>query len=190
MRNVSHKTPIRSLLEHLDAWRDEKGWGRDKLAAVIVDAYESGDGPMRYRVHFEKNGSDAFKRAHTLATRIFRWFQDDDKDTNLLSVNFLMPILAAMPRDLCISWLNGFLRPLGLGVRSLNEDVENRLNVQRELLAVMKEDAESQQAFARLLTDTSPEAIASALKEMNDSVEVKSRIQAILLTARAATPQT
>lgn len=177
--HVSFKTPIRNLLEHLDAWREAEGWGRDKLAAEIVGQYEAGDGPQRYRVQFEKC-ADVFKRAHTNATRIFRWFQDDDKDTNLLSVNFLMPILSAMPRNMCMSWLSDFLRPLGLGVHSLNDGAPAALDVQQELIAIIKEGAESQQAVARLMSDKSPQAVRDAVRELMDSIEVQTRLREIL----------
>ncbi len=186
MRNVSHisfKTPIRSLLEYLDAWREQQGWGRDKLAATIVDQYEATGGPARYKVKFE-HCADVFKRAHTCATRIFRWFKDDDKDTNLLSVNFLMPILQSMPRSLAILWINEFLRPLHLAVHSLNNAGESQLDVQSELISLIKKGAESQQAFAALLSDQSIESIERALREMNDAIEAQNRIRTILLTVR------
>lgn len=172
----SQKTPIRSLLEHLDAWRHNKGWSRETLAQIIVEAHEASDGPRKLRVQFDSGITDVFKRAHTNAARIFRWFNDDEKDTNLLSVNFLQTVLIAMPRDYAITWLNTFLRPLGLGAHSLNSKTLP-LNAQSALVTLLKEDSESHQAVAGLIADQSAAALEAAHRELTDSIEASTRVR-------------
>lgn len=179
MRNESHKTPIRSLLECLDAWRNSQSWSRETLAQVIVEAHEATDGPQKLRVRFDSGITDAFKRAHTNATRIFRWFNDDEKDTNLLSVNFLPSILIAMPCSMRITWLNTFLRPLGLGVHGLNESTAV-FDAQSALCHLLKEDSESHQALALLIADKSPLALQAAHREITDSIEAATKIRAAI----------
>jgi hypothetical protein len=181
MRNVSHeirRTPIRSLLRHVDAWRDAEGLSRDKVAQIIVDVHNANDGPLWSRVRFECAAFDAFKRAHVFASRIFRWFDDDEKDNNLLSVNFLPSILMAIPRERCIAWLLDFLRPLGLGVHSLNENVSGRLDAQKSLCVLIKEASEAHQAVAGLISSESVESLTHALKELTDVIEAASNNRA------------
>lgn len=185
MRIESHKTPTSSLLECLDGWRNSQNWSRETLAQVIVETHEASDGPRKLRVRFESGITDVFKRAHTNATRIFRWFNDDEKDTNLLSVNFLPSVLLALPYALRITWLNTFLRPLGLGVHGLNE-ATGALDAQSALCNLLKEDAESHQAIACLIADQSPAALAAAHRELTDSIEAATKIRKAI---EAALPQ-
>jgi hypothetical protein len=168
----SHKSPISALLEKLDAWRKGLGWSRETVAAEIVVAHERIGGPARTGIAFEPRTTDVFKRMHTDAARIFRWFDDASKDTNLLNVNFLPSVLEAMPEDLRIQWLNDFLRPLNLCVRGVEQAGSESLDVLDLLGKNLKETAEANQALAEYAAHPTKAGLVKVEMELAQEVEV------------------
>jgi hypothetical protein len=169
MSNKSHKSPISSLLEVIDGWRKSGSKSRETAAEEIVCAHEQIDGPARTGVFFEPRTTDVFKRMHTNAAKFFRWMDDESKDTNLLSVNMLPSVLAALPEDLRAHWLNDYLRPLGLCVRGIDQAQGALPDMNRMLCDVMKEGSEGAQALAEAAANPSPANVARAVKELDDA---------------------
>ncbi len=98
MRDVSHKTWIAIVLDHVNAWRKANGWSRETVVQMIVEAHECTNGPVVTGIKFEPHTADTFERWKVNADRVFRWLDDSSKDTNLLPTNFIPSILAAMLR--------------------------------------------------------------------------------------------
>lgn len=168
MSYKSHKSPISALLEVLDAWRKGQSKSRETTAEEIVCAHERIDGPARTGVFFEPRTTDVFKRMHTNAARIFRWF-DDTKDTNLLSVNFLPSVLEAMPEELRIHWLNDYLAPLGLCVTNVDHADGAAPDMSRLLCSVLKETSEAVQSMAESAAHPSTSNLERTAKELGDA---------------------
>lgn len=168
MSNKAHVSPIAALLEAVTKWRTAIKWTREDVAVEVVKAHNAINGPSRTGVAFESDTKDTFKRNHTDAVRIFRWL-DDDKDTNLLSVNMLPSVLAALPEDMRLHWLKDYLRPLGLDVKSIEQCQGETPDMSRMLCNVMKEGSEGMQALAEAAADPSPANVARAVKEMDDA---------------------
>lgn len=195
MSSKSHKSPISSLLEVIDGWRKAGSKSRETAAEEIVCAHEQIDGPARTGVFFEPRTTDVFKRMHTNAAKFFRWMDDESKDTNLLSANMLPSVLAALPDDMRIHWLNDYLRPLGLLVRSIDQSQGAMPDMSRLLCDVLKEGGEGTQALAEAAANPSPANVARAVKELADAersthdarVQLESALNAPILKAvRAA----
>lgn len=119
MRSESHKSLISRIAEYVDDWRKAEGMSQTTVVDEIVKAHERIDGPAATGITFEKN-PDEFNRMKANSDRVWRWLDDKSKDRNLLPVNFLPSILAAMPEDVRRSLLSEMLAPLGLGVRTLD----------------------------------------------------------------------
>jgi hypothetical protein len=169
MSYKSHKSPISSLLEVLDGWRKAGNKSRETAAEEIVCAHERIDGPARTGVFFEPRTTDVFKRMHTNAARFFRWMDDESKDTNLLSVNLLPSVLAALPEDARIHWLNDYLRPLGLCVRDVDQAENATPDMNRLLCGVLKETGEAVQSMAESAANPTGSNIAKTVKELADA---------------------
>src|SRR5471030_1880418 len=99
MRNESHQTFIGTMRDHVIAWRKREGWSRESVVAAIVDAHELTEGPATTGIAFDPTTRDVFERQKVNADRVFRWLDDEGKDTNLLPANFIHSIWAAMPID-------------------------------------------------------------------------------------------
>lgn len=169
MSRKSHVSPIASLLAAVNGWRNALGWSRETSADEIVKAHLAIDGPERTGVVFEPRTKDVFKRGHTDAARIFRWLDDDCKDTNLLSVNMLPSVLAALPEDIRLHWLNEYLRPLGHCVGNIEQTAGAAPDVSRLLVDVLKEAGEATQALAESVADPSTASFTRAAKELGDA---------------------
>lgn len=175
MRNESHSSLIGIVKQHVIEWRRREGWSRETVVQVIVEAHERIGGAMVSGIIFAPETKDTFERMKVNADRVFRWLDDETKDTNLLPANFLQSVLAAMPLDIRISCVEEFLMPVGLGARCLNEDNDSGLNLQTTLVAMMKEGAEATQAVAGLINGKTPEKLEVARKELTEDIETRER---------------
>lgn len=124
MRNDSYKTVISRIAEYIDDWRKAQGMSQITVVDEIVKTHDRIEGPAATGIVFEKS-SDEWNRQKNNADRIWRWLDDKSKDRNLLPINFLPSILAAMPEEQRRAFLAELLAPLNLGVRSLEgEDTD------------------------------------------------------------------
>lgn len=125
MRNVSHvstqmnKTAISLLRDAISAWRRSFNWSRETVTEEIVIAHERIGGNCTTGIVFDASRADRDEtdRRKVNADRVFRWLDDESKDTNLLPTNFLPSILAALPAERRIEVVNAILAPCGLVAR-------------------------------------------------------------------------
>jgi ribosomal protein S16 len=177
MRNESHNSLISIVKRHVIEWRKREGWSRETVVQVIVEAHERIGGQVVSGIRFDPETKDTFERMKVNADRVFRWLDDESKDTNLLPANFLQSILAAMPLDIRISCVEEFLMPVGLGARCLNDESHDGLNLQSTLVAMMKEGTEATQAVAGLIGGVTPEKLEAAHKELTEDIETLQRVR-------------
>lgn len=119
MRIESHKSLISRIAEYIDDWRKDAGMSQQTVVDEIVKAHERIDGPTATGIVFEQN-ADEFNRMKANSDRVWRWLDDKSKDRNLLPVNFLPSILAAMPEETRRAFLTEMLHPLGLKVSAID----------------------------------------------------------------------
>lgn len=168
MRNDSHKTMIGTIKTAVVEWRKREGWSRETVVQEIVDAHERLDGPAVADIRFEPNTRDAFQRQKVNADRVFRWLDDEGKDTNLLPANFVPSILAALPIDLKLQCVGEILRPLGLDVRSSESQESPAFDPLAHASSIIKEGAEAAQAILKVAPGASQDAVDLACKELAD----------------------
>lgn len=171
MRIDLQKSPIGLLRDYLEVWGKRSSATNQTIADEIVSAHDEMDGPARTRITFS-DSADIFKRLATNCTKVFRWFDDREKDTNLLSVNFLPAVLRAMPRDLAMSWLNEFLRPIGFCVRGLEAIEGDSLDVTTLLCKNIKESAEANQAMAEYAANPTEAGLHRVERELAEEAEL------------------
>lgn len=169
MRNGSQKTLIGMVRERVNACRKAMGWSREAVAEIIVEAHERIGASSSTGIRFEPKTTDTFERAKVNADRIFRWLDDDSKDTNLLPANFLPSVLAGLPVADRIEVVNEILAPLGLTVRRLDEEGAAPQAAARHLIAITKEVAEAQAAVADLIDGATVSELQRAERELADA---------------------
>lgn len=168
MRNES-QTLVGSFRAAVNEWRRREGWSREAIAQHIADQYHASEGPRITGIKFDPNTKDIYQRAHVNADRIFRWLDDDTKDTNLLPANFLPYLLAIVPLDLRIKCVNEFLLPAGLSVRVRDSDIPEDLVKVLQQLA--RETGEATASLADLLDGATPEEVANAEMQVTEAME-------------------
>lgn len=178
MRNASHKTKLATLIHYIDQWKQRVG-SREAVAVAIVDKHRELGLEAITGIRFEQSG-DAFTLAKNAADRIFRWLDDKTKDANLMPANFEQSILAAMPNDLRLMFLNEFLSPLGLSARPHIACFGDEFELVGRAHASHKETSEAVTALLALATDSSPKGLRIALKETSEAIaELKANRAAI-----------
>ncbi len=186
MRNESHKTLIGYVRAHVIAWRKQQGWSRESVVQVIVEAHERIHGPAATGIDFHPSTRDAFERQKVNADRVFRWFDDESKDTNHLPANFIPSILAAMPMDLRIRLLDDLLRPAGLTVTCIEQGESVDFDAMPHLRAMIKETSEAHLALVGLTATTATLGdLERARQEVADVQESTSRTSRALAGAIA-----
>ncbi|MGY6129131.1 hypothetical protein ACW9YV_27865 (plasmid) [Paraburkholderia strydomiana] len=167
MRSESHKTKLSILMDHVDAWRQRLG-SREAVALEIVAAHKAWGGDRLPKLDFDMSG-DTFTCAKNAADRIFRWLDDKSKDVNFLPANFERSILAAMPDDLRMSFLNEYLAPFGLVVHGI--EAKATMNATAHLVRIAKESADAQGAIANLIDGATPAELLTADRELGEAEE-------------------
>jgi hypothetical protein len=167
------RTLIGIIRDHVTAWRKAKSWSRESVVAEIVGAHERIGGPDLTGIRFEPQTRDTYDRMKVNADRVFRWLDDETKDSNLLPPNFLQSLLAAMPPDVLISCVADLLRPLGLVPQPIGCAADGSLNAAVMLRGVMKEGGEAEQALLQLVAGPNTSALLSARKELTESIRAQ-----------------
>lgn len=111
------RTPIALVRDHVEVWRRDNRWSRETVADVIVGTHDRLGFDTLTGIHFDPPTRDAFERTRVNADRIFRWLDDATKDRNLLPLNFLWSIMAALPPERRLALADALLFPVGLGAR-------------------------------------------------------------------------
>lgn len=167
MRNESH-TLIGTVLKAVQNWRKANDWSRETVTQQIVFKFYELEGDKLTGLRFDPETRDVFERQKVMADRVFRWLDDETKDTNLLPSNFLPFILAALPIEHRIECVDEILAGTGLTVR-IAQTNQNGCLV-HVLQAMAKEVGEATAAMAGLLDGASPEELARAQKEVTEAM--------------------
>jgi hypothetical protein len=119
---TTSRTPIAIIRDHAEAWRRDNRWSRETVADVIVSTHDRLGFDHLAGIHFDPPTRDAFERMRVNADRVFRWLDDSTKDKNLLPINFLWSILAALPMERRLALVNALLEPVELSAQSIGFD--------------------------------------------------------------------
>jgi hypothetical protein len=179
MRSDSH-TLIGIVRQHVSEWRREQSWSRETVVVSIVDAHEAIGAPARTGIRFEPSTQDSYERTKVNADRVFRWLDDESKDTNLLPANFLLSILAALPPARRHACLNALLAPLGLHVQGNELLADCDIDVNLLAASDIKEGSEAVHALLGLQGHIDEVSLCQAEKEYDEAIESYSRTRRAL----------
>lgn len=169
MRSNPQKTEIATLLEVVDEWRKREGWSRETVCQEIVEAHERIGGPATTGLRFEPPATDTYERQKVNAERIFRWLDDKTKDRNLLPVNFLPSILAALPIDLFMKYENSRLQRHGVELRLLEVAPAPMLDVTPHVHSILREYCEATSALVSIGPGATVADIKHACRELQEA---------------------
>lgn len=190
MRNESHNTLIGIIKAAIVEWRKREGWSRETVVQAIVEAHDSLGAPAATGIVFDSPTRDPFERQKNNADRVFRWLDDEAKDTNLLPANFLQSILVAMPMDIRLHCLDTILRPLGVVAHSRDVVPEGEFDTATHLDDMIREGAEAQVALVRIKPGAPVAVLEKARKEVQDVQESTNRVARALEAAINSTRST
>lgn len=171
MRNHSQSTLISIVRAAVSEWRRREDWSRETVAHEIVVKHEEIGGPATTGLIFDPNTRDTYSRMKVNSDRIFRWLDDETKDCTLLPANFLPSILAALPSDLQLQCISQILRPLGLEVRSSDDQAAPAFNPSANASTIAKESTEAVVRLLSLDKEPSQSDVDQTCKELDDVAE-------------------
>lgn len=169
MRTDSQKTKLAILLHYVGEWRKRAG-SRESVAQTIVETHIAAGRNSLPKLQFDTTG-DIYTLAKNAADRIFRWLDDATKDSNFLPFNFEDSILAAMPADIRLAYLNDWLGSFGLAVQGVHAANGEPFNPTEHLVAVSKESSEAVGAMADLVGCPTAAKLDRAEKELMEAEE-------------------
>ena len=160
--HVSH-TLIAQLASAVNEWRRAEGWSRKPVVQVVVEHHQRVGGEQLTGLVFAPPSIDPFDRAKASADRVFRWLDDQTKDTNLMPANFLPSLLGAMPLARRAALAGELLHELGLAVRPLvTVDSAGGLDAVEMLQSLLARHAEAASSVAELVDGIDPGELARA----------------------------
>ena len=171
MRDVSQKTKLAILADHVDEWRQRAG-SRETVAVLIVEAHQRLGGDKLPKLDFDMRG-DAYTCAKNAADRIFRWLDDRTKDNNFMPANFETSILAAMPEDIRIAYLNEWLGRVGVASRLRESAADTEVNPSEIVQAITRVNHRTEAAAADLLDGIDPGELPRLHNSLLDEITVK-----------------
>ncbi|MBF8177681.1 hypothetical protein [Herminiimonas contaminans] len=180
MRNESHKSLIGILREHVIAWRKAEGWSRETVVQHIVESDKGASG-----IVFNPQTSDTFERMKVNADRVFRWLDDESKDTNLCPPNFIPSILKAMPVERRLACCAEVMVSIGLGACLLSDGEEGDLSI-NDVFEVQRDDLDALQAVTAAIQSPTLENLEIADRKLARAQKRKERLQKIIAFARKA----
>jgi Arc/MetJ-type ribon-helix-helix transcriptional regulator len=184
MRNEP-QTLIGVIRSAVNSWRKSQDWSRETAAQQIVEAHEAIGAHQVTGITFDLPGRDAFARAKVWGERIFRWLDDETKDSTLLPANLLPSVLAALPMDQRLHCLNEMFGALGVEVRSADAPMPGEFDASGHLRTMIKESSEAQMALLTAGSNPSPEVLRAALKEVRDEREAATSTERAIEAALA-----
>jgi hypothetical protein len=153
----------------VDEWRKRENWSRETVCQHIVGAHERIGGPITTGIRFEPPTMDAYERQKVNAERMYRWFDDKSKDRNLLPLNFLPSILAALPLDLFLKFENERLQRQGVELRLIEAQPAITLDVRPHVRSVLKEHTEAVMAMLAVVPGATVDVLKHACRELQDA---------------------
>ncbi|MBN3004497.1 hypothetical protein JW897_12200 [Chromobacterium alkanivorans] len=167
MRKSSHKTVIGVVRDYLDQWRRERGLSLQAAAGEIVEHYFASGMSKVWPVDFH-TGGDAYAAIKANSERIWRWLDDQTKDTTLLPANMLPVVMGVLPFNLRMMCVNELLGPIGLSV-SIRQGVLPAVTHAQVLAVSAKESGEAIAALAGLADGWTPQELAAVRAELQEA---------------------
>ncbi|MDR6447456.1 hypothetical protein J2794_003572 [Paraburkholderia terricola] len=189
MRDSSHKSRIQIIRDHVAAWRKSQSWSRETAAAEIVAAHERIGGHLSGVIVFERS-ADVYTTQKNHADRIWRWLDDESKDSNLMPANFENSILAALPIERRVDLLNEILAEIDCAARARHHDINAQLDVHDLVQTIMRANHRTEADAADLLDGVDPGELPRLHGSLVDDIRVKQRTLRVVESAISKTGET
>lgn len=152
MRSSSHKTVIGVIRDHVDMWRKRQGLSHQAAASELVSIYFQHRFDRVWPIDFRQSG-DAYMATKANSERIWRWLDDQTKDSTLLPVNFVQVVLLALPADIRLMCVAEMLAPVAISpvLQVADTPAESHTEL---LVASARESGEAVAAMAGLSEST------------------------------------
>jgi hypothetical protein len=185
--NIQKQSLVEILRSTVEAWRRSSGsMSREAVAVYVTEAHEALGAESVTGIGFDSTNKDCYTRAKSAAQKLYRWLGGDDEQEAKLPANMLPSILAAMPMEQRLSFLNQVLCHVGIEARQIGRDAAGSLDVSRHLRSVMKEGNEAQLALVTLNPDASEAELLAAHNELVESAQANEAAAADLMAEIAA----
>lgn len=168
MRDKSHKTPIGIIRDYVNQWRKRERWSRETVAQEIVTAHEKSGADVATEIYFDSHTKDLATRQKAYADRIFRWLDDENKDNNLLCVNFLPSIMNALPVDLKQHCANELAGLFGFTAMPAHQESSKEFDPTAHTILLIKESGEAENALLKMGANPSVDMLKAVHKEVAD----------------------
>ncbi len=182
MRDSSHNadTWITIIGNAVNNWKRQNDWSRETVAEQIVQTHVNNNSHLVTGISFDTEGNgDQYRRQHTNANKIFRWLDEITKDNNLLPVNFIKTILAALPMNLRLKTVNALLIDLDITANPISKSVV--IDPLDMLKHILHETSDVNNAYAQLLDGVGPGELELALENTISAIaaleEARSSLQ-------------
>lgn len=186
-KRLQKQSLVEMLRSTVEGWRcGGRPMSREAVAVTVIEAHDAIGAEALTGIGFESAGKDCHSRAKTAAQKLYRWLGGDDEQEAKLPANMLPTILAALPMEQRLDFLNQVLCQLGIEARAIGRDAVGSLDVSRHLCTVMKEGNEAQLALATLRPDASESALLAAANELVESAQAHEAAASDLMAAIAA----
>jgi len=181
-QHLQKQSLVETLRATVEAWRRSSGsMSREAVAVYVTEAHEALGAEAVTGIGFDSAGKDVYSRAKSAAQKLYRWLGGDDEQEAKLPANMLPSILAAMPMESRLSFLNQWLCQLGIEVRSIGCHVGERLDVSSHLRSVMKESGEAQLALVSLPSTATHAELLAAHNELVEAAQANERAACALM---------
>lgn len=168
MRANSHRTVITVIRDYLDQWRKAQGLTLQAAAQVMVDHYFAQRLNVVWPVDFHTTG-DAYMCVKANSERIWRWMDDQTKDTTLLPANLLPLVLGVLPLSSRVMCVNEVLASVGLSV-AVRPGVLPAESLPQVLALMAKESGEAVAGVAGLMDGHCAAELAAVRAELVEAV--------------------
>ncbi|WP_431688936.1 hypothetical protein [Hahella sp. NBU794] len=164
------------LTKHLNRWLEKANVSQTAAAQEIVEQFRALglDKELQAEDIFFMDTGDVFTDANTNRQKIFRWLGYMDNGTKKSMGRLWLveqAIVAAMPADIRVAYLNEVFGDCGVCISSLSQDRScSRLDVSRVVESMIKEDSEAQIALLKLGVSPTPAQVCDAHLELRESV--------------------
>lgn len=180
----SSQTVITTIRSAINVWRRRQNWSRETVVLEIVAKHYEIGGMERTGIVFNPETQDGYERAKVNADRVYRWLDDETKDTNLLPANFLPSIISALPLDLRLTVVDELLADSGLHADVSQQEINDAPTV-AHLRAILKECAEAAASVGDLAGNEEDEGLlAAADKELAEAAAAIERTRVAVMARR------
>ena len=181
-RNLQKQPLVEILRTTIEAWRRSVSpmMSREAVAVAVIEEHKGMGAHLATGISFDSDNEDPYTRVKNAAQKLYRWLGGDEFEAKL-PANMLPSILAAIPMESRLSFLNQILCQVDIEARAVGCEVGARLDVSSHLRSVMKESGEAQLALVSLPSTATHAELLAAHNELVEAAQANERAACALM---------